>query len=681
MSDILQRAIAAVKAGDKDTGKRLLARALYADPRNEEAWRWLAYAVDDVARKRECLERVLAIKPCEVDECLLSYDYPALQGVPESIRRDFAFAVVWKRYSYEVWDANEPLAIILGTDYTLDTDIETTSELEPTSDEILPVSYAQRAELWPELTLLSTLSLAARKIFVRAMQYVQIRSGLVEYSRLTDSKQSTPEFREGLTELAEAGLIDPNPSTTDLLMDLTVKELKQFAFEHRVESHGPKHRLVKAIVTQVGQDEIRALLDSLSTDTRYLRPLVGDLPLLKKLVWAETHRIELYLQWVERVHCLRLAPPEYPIESSPPANDMEPWIGVDYDPRKDLTETEMQIVREIWDAKCDEIVQELADEYAWYAPWYISDAIVAYVPSDKLEAFKQACEDHKTRSWYNVLMYCGERRLAQMKIKYREPHLLECAGCGKQFLEWSICLGAAERVGYKIYFCDDCYSKAFWSYVKEAEPVSMSQDDMLNRLAELAAAVESVPSATFVKSPNLAAVSEEKQIAIVKVLLAMPPYETYVEEFGSWLHALILAGVLEDGTQRTPRGTRCIAADGHECRSLAEKTIDDWLSAHGIPHEIEPVYPYHFRLNPSGRMRADWKVGEVFIEYAGLMDDPEYAAKMETKQELATELGISLIVIEPKDILSLDNQLGQLVNLRHDRTAEEGNGTTMCCRG
>jgi hypothetical protein len=61
MNDLLQEGIAAVKAGDKDTGKRLLARVLQSDSHNEAAWLWLSCAVDEVTRKRECLERVLAI--------------------------------------------------------------------------------------------------------------------------------------------------------------------------------------------------------------------------------------------------------------------------------------------------------------------------------------------------------------------------------------------------------------------------------------------------------------------------------------------------------------------------------------------------------------------------------------------------------------------------------------------
>ena len=75
-------------------------------------------------------------------------------------------------------------------------------------------------------------------------------------------------------------------------------------------------------------------------------------------------------------------------------------------------------------------------------------------------------------------------------------------------------------------------------------------------------------------------------------------------------------------------------------------------------------------MNPSGRMRSDWKVGDVFIEYAGLMDDPEYAAKMETKRELAAESHVPLIVVEPKDMLNLDRKLGRLVSPNETRKTD-----------
>jgi hypothetical protein len=59
----LRRAIAAIKAGDKAAGRRLLAAVIRNDPRNEAAWLWMAAALDSDEQRRTCLERVLAINP------------------------------------------------------------------------------------------------------------------------------------------------------------------------------------------------------------------------------------------------------------------------------------------------------------------------------------------------------------------------------------------------------------------------------------------------------------------------------------------------------------------------------------------------------------------------------------------------------------------------------------------
>ncbi len=59
----LQQAIAAIKAGDKAAGRRLLAEVIRGDPRNEAAWLWMSAATDSDEQRRACLERVLAINP------------------------------------------------------------------------------------------------------------------------------------------------------------------------------------------------------------------------------------------------------------------------------------------------------------------------------------------------------------------------------------------------------------------------------------------------------------------------------------------------------------------------------------------------------------------------------------------------------------------------------------------
>ena len=132
-----------------------------------------------------------------------------------------------------------------------------------------------------------------------------------------------------------------------------------------------------------------------------------------------------------------------------------------------------------------------------------------------------------------------------------------------------------------------------------------------------------------------------------------------LKAFGSWLNALILAEVSTDGTRRTSRGIQCIALDGHKCLSLVEKTIDDWFTEHNISHEKEPAYPYHPHLNPS-KMRADWKVENVLFEYAGLMEEPAYALKME---ESGVKQRIKLYTIHslPKRYIGFGYKDGKLL--------------------
>jgi tetratricopeptide (TPR) repeat protein len=60
---LLQEGIAAAKAGDKVTAKRLLIEVTDRDPHNEQAWLWLSGVVDDQDEMQICLENVLSINP------------------------------------------------------------------------------------------------------------------------------------------------------------------------------------------------------------------------------------------------------------------------------------------------------------------------------------------------------------------------------------------------------------------------------------------------------------------------------------------------------------------------------------------------------------------------------------------------------------------------------------------
>lgn len=60
----LQQAIAAIKSGDKATGKRLLIdEVLKNNPRNENAWLWMTQVADADEDRLNYLRHVLKINP------------------------------------------------------------------------------------------------------------------------------------------------------------------------------------------------------------------------------------------------------------------------------------------------------------------------------------------------------------------------------------------------------------------------------------------------------------------------------------------------------------------------------------------------------------------------------------------------------------------------------------------
>ncbi len=63
MSETLEQAIAAIRAGDKNTGGQLLNQVLQTDPRNETAWLWMTAVVGSDEERRKILEYVLSINP------------------------------------------------------------------------------------------------------------------------------------------------------------------------------------------------------------------------------------------------------------------------------------------------------------------------------------------------------------------------------------------------------------------------------------------------------------------------------------------------------------------------------------------------------------------------------------------------------------------------------------------
>ena len=136
--------------------------------------------------------------------------------------------------------------------------------------------------------------------------------------------------------------------------------------------------------------------------------------------------------------------------------------------------------------------------------------------------------------------------------------------------------------------------------VKTKEPIQQTHEDVCSSLKSLVETIGYIPPATLLNydaNPGRSIFQElacrqmvlHDNYQLIKLLAVTYTGKWYKASFGSWLKALVASEVLSDGTRRTSYGTMTVAKDGHDCRSLAEKTIDDWLFAHGIEHEIEPL--------------------------------------------------------------------------------------------
>lgn len=299
-----------------------------------------------------------------------------------------------------------------------------------------------------------------------------------------------------------------------------------------------------------------------------------------------------------------------------------------------------------WTSEHDALLVAQIARWQWVWYWGITDEIVKSTPSTTIESWKKADPLCSKYAWYNILMYFAATRAEQLGLTkaIRHPQKKTCLLCLKRFVEDSLPMPLIERLGIdRLDFCAPCLRD---TVLQGSGNDSVSEKDALQYLQDLASLIERVPSQNFGEGmTDLLDMQNEERLALLKLLRVKPSVRRVKSLFGSWLNALIQAGVLEDGTRKTSRGIQSIAKDGHVCLSLGEKTIDDFLYARGVHHEKEPRYP-------EGNYRGDFKVDSAFIEYFGLAGNPEYDAKIKEKIRLCKKHRITLIAIYPQDLIS-----------------------------
>jgi hypothetical protein len=233
--------------------------------------------------------------------------------------------------------------------------------------------------------------------------------------------------------------------------------------------------------------------------------------------------------------------------------------------------------------------------------------------------------------------------------QYGEPQ--QCSLCGKTFRlidlpDW-------------VYFGGNGYKQCCFSCMIVDRPVKKA---LLTLIPQFVEECGFIPTSAVgpIEYSFTSRIPHDRWERVILAYARMGGVDHVKKKFGSWFKGLAETEALPEGVLTTARGIRCLSKDKHVCHSLDEQRIDNWLFEHNIRHEREPFYPTHSELNPSGRRRADWKVGDCFIEYFGLVGDPVYDKKLDEKLQLAELYDIELIPIYPEDIEILEKKLYHL---------------------
>lgn len=303
-----------------------------------------------------------------------------------------------------------------------------------------------------------------------------------------------------------------------------------------------------------------------------------------------------------------------------------------------------------WISAHDDLIKEAMNRWEWYWHFYVKDEVLARTDPATIERWIKedpACQRGIGKgAWYNVLQYFAYARAEKIGLSklVRPGKWKTCPLCNVRFLESSLPEPLARRMGVqRLDYCAPCLATRI---LQSTGNDQLSPEEVKSYLHQLSSILESIPHQGFGEGEDdILFLDDDKRLAVLRLFSRKPRTRLVKKLFNSWLQALIEAEVLEDGTRNAGRGTMCIAKDGHICYSLGEKTIDDFPSDHGVPHTKEPHYP-------DSNYRADFGINGFLVEYFGLVGEPSYDRKTNSKLALAKETGINVVAIYPKDLVN-----------------------------
>jgi hypothetical protein len=309
-----------------------------------------------------------------------------------------------------------------------------------------------------------------------------------------------------------------------------------------------------------------------------------------------------------------------------------------------------------WSARAEQLARSLVVTYTSMWPWAFPRAVTARLPDfagDIMELCRQRLigqghhyADRPDIVCEHALQYGAFDHMRALLGPggWPGPGEIICAICRGGFLESIVSPWMIRQYGPARY-CPACCVRA-----RDGRRYR-DKGRVVAGLRELAAAIEGVPEQAIAATICIAGLPSDRRDRAMAGLIVAPNVDSAKAWAGTtWLQVLQTAGLVGDAW-RPGRGTYCVAADGHACRSLAERTIDDFLSAHHVAHDPEPRYP-------GSNMRADWSLpGGRYVEFAGMLSDAEYSAKIQAKRELAVRCGVELVVLVPEDLTDLEDAL------------------------
>jgi len=272
--------------------------------------------------------------------------------------------------------------------------------------------------------------------------------------------------------------------------------------------------------------------------------------------------------------------------------------------------------------RCKNTVKYLGNEYFVY---HFAEDPMSDIPESKEVGVAD-------QVWYGYL-----------NRHHKETTLVKCLLCKESFSIW------VETKGQDFFFdsfCNTCMlvKTHFYNFYSPDEYKEIFSCVIRERIRlYFDYRFESRRQAVLTLFENLS--SEAEIIYQFKLMSIIPNYK--VAGLSNILQLLDEAGVLEAFNQkRKIGGYRSVASNGMACLSMGERMIVEYLISQEIDFEKEPFYPKHDEFNPNGQMRADFKVKNLWIELAGMLEIPEYREKINKKKKLARSLGLDLLILK-----------------------------------